>query len=120
MTTNFAMRRGLPHQQILVGIYASIAVFLVAEIALFWNDAVYALRDYLTGGGFAGVLAIALAYTTPLSSAAVAYIVYARLKGSWLFLPVAHTIIVFPLATLPALYLLWWRWHSRVRHGNSN
>lgn len=108
----------LPHRRVLVGIYLAMATFLIAEIVYFWNDARGALVDYLSGGGPAGFLAIAVVYSTPLSCALIAWLVYRRSRSLWLFLPVAHTLFTFSTAILPAVYLLWWYWHLRADHAH--
>ena len=102
--------RLVPHRRILVGTYLSMAVFLLAEIVIFWNDAVHALADYVSGCGFAGYAAIAVSYSTPLSCAAIAFLVYRRIRTLWIIAFVAHTAFVFSFAVLPAMYLLWWYW----------
>jgi len=116
MNAEAAWFSSLPHRRILVGIYIAIATILVAEIIYFWNDARGALVDYLSGGGLAGIAAIAIAYSTPLSCALIAWLVYRQSRSYWLFLPVAHTLFTFTTAILPAVYLLWWYWHLGVEH----
>lgn len=106
----------LPHRKILVATYGSMAVFLVAEILIYWNDALQALSDYVTSGGIAGPAAIAIAYTTPLSCAAIAYLVYRRKRTLWIIAFIAQTVFMFSFAVLPAMYLLWWYWQVEPQH----
>ncbi len=97
----------MPHRKILIGVYLALAAFLLAEIVVFWSDAVHSLREYLDTG-FAGYAAVAVAYTTPISCLILAYLVHRRSRNPVIALFAAHTTFILPFAALPAVYLLWW------------
>lgn len=107
----------VPHQKILAGIYLLIAAFLLGEIAVFWNQPIVALADYISGGGIAGYAAIGIAFTTPLSCLGIAYLVHTQSRSPWMALLAVHTIFVFLIAVLPAIYLCWCFWRGGRENG---
>lgn len=116
MYSHFRQVTEMSHRQVLTGIYLALTAILVGEIILFWPETVQALRDYLQGGGIAGYAAIGIAYSTPISASLLAWLIHRRVRNPVMFLLVAHTIFIFDLAVLPAVYLLWWY----LREGKDN
>lgn len=106
----------MSHRKILVGLYLGLAAFLLAEIVVFWSDAVHSLREYLDTG-FAGYAAVVVAYTTPISCLILAYLIHRRSRNPVIALFAAHTIFIVQFGVLPAAYLLWWFFKGEVEDG---
>ena len=109
-------------RNVVVASYIVIGLFLAADIAWNWRDVAGALTDFLAAGiaGYAVVLIVGLA---PVSSLVLAALVHSDARGFVMLPFLAHTIVAFPAAVLPAGLLFFHRIgksrRSHARHAES-
>ena len=83
-----------------------IGLYLLADLALSLHDATEVMPEYFTDGNTGLVVAV-LVFTAPVSCLLLSALVTVKAHWAFIAVPVIHAIVVFPLAALPAVLLVY-------------
>lgn len=103
------LRRAVSVTYLIVGLY------LLADLALSLHDAMEVMPEYFSDGNTGLVVAV-LVYTAPVSCLLLSALVTVKAHWGIMAVPVIHTIVVFPLAALPAVLLVYDHVRNAPKH----